>query len=112
MIDLTPADITRRLSQISKEIEKTTKELEEADEAAIHARGAYKLAYNKALISAEGAADIRKATAEISCYELWLAAEVADKYHRDVVQRLRALRDSLEVGRSLGAIMRLEWGSA
>jgi len=25
---------------------------------------------------------------------------------------LRALRDRLEVGRSLGAIMRLEWGQA
>lgn len=110
MSDLTPAAIIATLSQIGREIDDATQELEEADIEAVRTKGAYKVAHAKAFISGEGSVEARKARAEIECYELWLQAEVADAHHRAVVSRLRALRDRLEIGRSLGPLVRLEWG--
>lgn len=110
MSDLTPAAIISTLSQIGREIDDATQELEDADAATVHAKGAYKVAHAKSFISAEGSVEARKAKAEIECYELWLAAEVAEQKQRAVVSRLRALRDRLEIGRSLGPLVRLEWG--
>ena len=111
MSELTPAAITRTLSQISKEIDELTDELARLDEAAVRARQDYKVAYARAFLTADGSMDIRRYTAETATADALLASELADQQHRAAVAQLKALRDRLEVGRSLGAIMRLEWGS-
>ncbi len=112
MSDLTPAAITRTLSEISREIDELTDQLAELDEAAVRARQEYKVAYARAFLNADGSMDIRKYSAETSTSDALLVSELADQQHRAAVAQLKALRDRLEVGRSLGAIMRLEWGSA
>lgn len=112
MTDLTPAAITRTLSQISKEIDELTDELAVLDEAAVRARQDYKVAYARAFLDADGSMDIRRYTAETATADALLTSELADQQHRAAVSQLKALRDRLEVGRSLGAIMRLEWGQA
>jgi hypothetical protein len=110
--DLTPAAIIATLSQIGREIDEATAELERADKEAVIAKADYRLARAKALISAEGSVAIKEATAEIECYTVYLAAEVAEQQQRAVVSKIRALRDRLEIGRSLGPLVRLEWGQA
>jgi len=44
-----------------------------------------------------------------ACAEI---ASVAEQKHRACVAHLKALRDRLEVGRSIGALVRLEWSGA
>jgi hypothetical protein len=58
------------------------------------------------------AMDVRKYTAELETAELYFEAEIADQQHRASITAIRALRDRLEVGRSLGPLVRLEWGQA
>jgi len=41
-----------------------------------------------------------------------LGTELADQALRAAVSAIRALRDRLEVGRSLGPLVRLEWGQS
>jgi hypothetical protein len=41
---------------------------------------------------------------------LSLELELTEVKHRAAVQHLRALRDRLEIGRSISALVRLEWG--
>jgi voltage-gated potassium channel Kch len=55
---------------------------------------------------------VRKYTAELETGDLYFQAEIADQQHRAAVTSIRALRDRLEVGRSLGPLVRLEWGQA
>lgn len=112
MSDLTPAEIVRTLSQISREIDELTDELAQLDEDAVHARREYKVAYAEAFLGSEGSMDLRRYKAESETAELLFDYELAEQKHRAAVAQLKALRDRLEVGRSLGAIMRLEWGNA
>jgi hypothetical protein len=109
--ELTPAAVVRTLSQISKEIDELTDELAVLDEATVVKRQEYKVAYARAFLEADGSMDIRRYTAETATADVLLEYELAEQKHRAAVAQLKALRDRLEVGRSLGAIMRLEWTS-
>lgn len=112
MSNLTPAQIINTLSNIGREIDEATAELEKADEIAVLAKAEYKKARAKVLISTEGSVAMKEATADIECYRLYLEAEVAEQKHRAVVSKIRGLRDRLEIGRSLSPLLRLEWGQA
>lgn len=112
MSNLTPADIIETLSRISKDIDEATKDIAQLDEAAVKARAKYKTAYARAFLSSEGSMDVRRYTAELETAEVSFEAELADQQHRAAVSSIRALRDRLEVGRSLGPLVRLEWGQA
>jgi len=110
--NLTPADIIATLSRISKDIDEATDSIATFDEKAVRARQQYKVAYARAFLQAEGSMDIRKYTSDLECAQLLLDSELADQQHRAAVSAIRALRDRLEVGRSLGPLVRLEWGQA
>ena len=112
MSNLTPAQIIDTLTRIAKDIDEATEDIARLDEAAVRARAAYKTAYARAFLSSEGSMDVRKYTAELETAELSFTAEIADQQHRASITAIRALRDRLEVGRSLGPLVRLEWGQA
>lgn len=112
MSNLTPAQIIDTLSKIAKDIDEATDDIARLDELAVRARAKYKTAYARAFLSCEGSMDIRKYTAELETSEVSFEAELADQQHRAAVSAIRALRDRLEVGRSLGPLVRLEWGQA
>ena len=112
MSNLTPAQIISTLSSISKDIDEATDDIAEFDEQAVRARANYKTAYARAFLGSSGSMDIRKYTAELETAEAHLESELADQKHRASVGAIRALRDRLEVGRSLGPLVRLEWGQA
>jgi hypothetical protein len=112
MSNLTPAQIIDTLTRIAQDIDDATDDIARLDEAAVKARAQYKTAYAKAFLLSEGSMDVRKYTAELETSELYFQAEIADQQHRASITAIRALRDRLEVGRSLGPLVRLEWGQA
>ncbi len=106
---LTPAEVAHTLSKISREIDDTTKELAKLDFDSVLARKEYVKARARVFLDTEGPMDVKRATAELECSEIYFAAEVSDQELRACNARLKALRDRLEVGRSIGALVRLEW---
>lgn len=112
MSNLTPQQVIETLTKISKDIDETTDEIALRDVEAVRARVAHKVAYARAFLSVDGSMDIRRYTAELETAETLLASELADQQHRAAVSSIRALRDRLEVGRSLGPLIRLEWGQS
>jgi hypothetical protein len=112
MSDLTPLSIMTTLSTISKEIDAQTVEIARCDVAAVKARVAYKKRYAAEFLTCTGSMDIRRYTSELETSDLLLASEIADQELRAAVGAIKALRDRLEVGRSLGPLMRLEWGQS
>jgi hypothetical protein len=109
--NLTPHDVIETLTEISKEIDHTTAEISRLDEETVRARAAFKREHARAFLNAEGAMDIRRYTAELETADLSLAYELAEQKLRAAVSHIKALRDRLEVGRSLGPLVRLEWGT-
>ena len=110
--ELTPLSIMTTLSTISKEIDAQTVEIARCDVGAVKARVAHKKGYARAFLTCAGSMDIRRYTAELEASDLYLASEIADQELRAAVGAIKALRDRLEVGRSLSPLMRLEWGQA
>lgn len=109
--NLTPHDVIENLTKISKEIDKVTADIARLDEEAVRARVAYKRAHARTFLTTEGSMDIRRYTAEVETSDACLELELAEQKLRAAVGQVKALRDRLEVGRSLSPLLRLEWGS-
>jgi hypothetical protein len=110
--DYTPASVVATLSLIARQIDEQSQEVRRLDEAAVEARQAYRKAYARAFLISDGAMDVRRYKAEEDTAELALAAELADQVLRAGRESLRVLRDRLEVGRSVGSIIKLEWNGS
>jgi len=110
--EYTPASVVATLSSIARQIDEKAAEIAVLDAQAVEARQAYKKAYARAFLVSHGAMDVRRYTAEEDTADLSLAAELADQVLRAGREALRVLRDRLEVGRSVGAILRLEWNGS
>jgi len=110
--NLTPQQVIETLSKIARDIDEATDDIARLDEEAVRARAEFKTAFARSFLSAQGAMDIRRYTAELETADLYLFHELADQKHRAAVSQIRALRDRLEVGRSLGPLIRLEWGQS
>lgn len=112
MTELTPLAIVQTLSAIGRELDAKAIEVEALDEAWVRAKADYKREFARSFLTATGAVDVRRYTAEQDTADLYLAAEIAEQVLRAAKEALRVLRDRLEIGRSLGAVMRLEWGNS
>lgn len=112
MTDLTPLSIVQTLSQIGRELDAKAAEVETLDREWVTAKARYKREFARAFLNASGAVDVRRYTAEQDTAELFLEVELAEQVLRAAKEALRVLRDRLEIGRSLGAVMRLEWGNS
>lgn len=111
MSDLTPAAIAQTLTGIAKDIGNQADAVAEYDAKLAAARSAYRKAYAQAFLTAEGSNDVKRYSAELATADLWFEVEATEQVLRASREALRVLRDRLEVGRSLGAIMRTEWGN-
>ena len=96
---------------IAKTIEETTAEIANLDAHATKARVTYKKEFARAFMSTEASNEVRRYTAEYNTSELHLEMELSEQVLRAARDNLRMLRDRLEVGRSLSAIMRMEWAN-
>jgi hypothetical protein len=110
--NLTPQQVVETLTQIGKEIDAGTDDLHRLDEESVRARAAYKRAFAESFLRSEGSMDIRRYTAELATADLFLEMELSEQRMRAVTSHLKALRDRLEIGRSLGPLIRLEWGQS
>ena len=111
MVELTPAAIVQTLSGIGRELDAKAAEVEQLDADHVALRAAYRREFARAFLAAEGAMDARRYQAELATADLFAEVELAEQVLRAGKESLRVLRDRLEIGRSLGAVMRLEWGS-
>lgn len=109
--NLTPAEIISTLSRIGKDIDDATADLAEADRKVIMARRKYERAYAESFLATEGAMEVRKYTARLATDDDNFALELAEQEQRAVTGRIRALRDRLEIGRSISALVRMEWSN-
>jgi hypothetical protein len=109
--DYTPSTVVAALSLIARQIDEKAAEIAVLDAQAVEARQAYKKAYARAFLTSDGAMDVRRYRAEEDTADLSLAAELAEQVLRAGREALRVLRDRLEVGRSVGSIMKMEWAS-
>lgn len=109
--NLTPHDVIQTLSKIGKDIDQATDDLADQDEAIVHARKAYETSFAKTFLTTDGAVDVRKYTAKLATADLSFELELAEQKHRATTAHIRALRDRLEIGRSISALTRMEWGS-
>lgn len=109
MTELTPHNIVSVLSSISKQIEAKASEIESLDEKATRSRAAFKVDYARVFMTTEGSMDVRRYSAELATADVSLQAELDDQKLRAAREAIKVLRDRLEIGRSLSAIMRMEW---
>lgn len=111
MGDLTPAAVIQTLSDIARQIDAKADEIAELDREATVTRQEYKKAYARAFLTADGAMDIRRYKAEEATADLSMQAELAEQVLRAARARIAVLRDRLDVGRSVGSIVKMEWNS-
>lgn len=120
MSDLTPASVINTLTEIGKRIDAVTAELPELEMAELKARHSYKLGYAESFlrldhVDEEGqriTESIRRARADVDCALLYFEAEAAAVRLKTKRDELKALQARLDIGRSLSAVMRAEWGQS
>lgn len=109
MVELTPASIANTLANISKEIENKADEIAELDRDSTAMRVLLKKAYAEKFLTTEASNEVRRYTAELYTSDMLYKVEIQEALLRSARESMKVLRDRLEVGRSLGAIMRMEW---
>lgn len=107
----TTHQVILRLSQLSRMLDSATEEIAELDEAAVRAKSAFEVSFAREFLTSSGAMDARKQEAILATADEKLAAEIAEQKVRACRERIRTLRDQIEVGRSLNSAVRAEWAA-
>lgn len=106
-------DVVRRLAELSRMLDAATEEIARLDETAVRAKGRYQVAFARSFLGQEsGSMDARKQTAVLACQTEWLDAEIVEQQVRACRERIRTIRDQIEVGRSLNSAIKAEWGAS
>lgn len=108
---LTPASLVATLTGIGRALDEKSDEIAELDETHVRLKANYKREFAREFLTAVGSNDVRRYTAEQNTADLHLEMELAEQVLRAAREALRVLRDRLEIGRSLGALLRTEWNS-
>ena len=109
MSELTPATIAATFSNIAKAIEDKAGEVERLDAEATRRRVEFKRRYAAVFLSTDASNEVRRYTAEFQTADLLMEVELAEQVLRAAREALKVLRDRLEIGRSMSAVMRMEW---
>jgi Xaa-Pro aminopeptidase len=104
-------DIVLELSRIGRELDALSHDIDRLDRAAVAAWSEHRKAYARAYIDGTGSIEDRKQHAVLEVEELRVAAESADQVLRSAKERIRVLRDRLEIGRSISAARRAEFAA-
>ena len=105
---VTLSGVAARLAQLSREMDALTRALGQLDREAVEARETYTLAFAKAFLKADGPMDIRRYIATEQTHVERLAAEAAEASVRDKKAQVKSVEASIEVGRSVGSLVRSE----
>lgn len=109
MTSPTQHDVIKRLAALSRMLDEATREVAELDEAAVISKAAHEVAYARAFLTSEGAMDVRKQQSILDTSDQKLLAEIAEQKVRACRERIRTIRDQIEVGRSLNSAVKAEW---
>ena len=119
MSNLTPAAIAQTLAGIGKDIDDLTARLVNAEGSALALRREHRRAYALAVVNNKCGPDgkpytvaERDAVALLATQETLEAYELAQYAADSARDELRAKRDRLEIGRSLSALVRMEFGAS
>ncbi|WHT20977.1 hypothetical protein N8J89_07900 [Crossiella sp. CA-258035] len=105
----TTHQVIARLSSLSRMLDVATEEYARLDEEWVRAKQAHQVGYARAFLRADGAMEARKQIAVLAVEGQWFAMEIAEQKVRAVRERIRTIRDQIEVGRSLNSAVRAEW---
>ena len=108
MHEVTLSGVAARLAQLSRELDSLTRAMGELDREAVEARETFTMAFARAFLTAEGSMDIRRYVATEATHVERLAAEAAECSVRDKRAQIRALETSVDVGRSVGSLVKSE----
>lgn len=98
-----------QLAELSLLLDAATEEIALLDEAAVIASCEHEVVYASALLRSDGTADVRKSAAVLRAKDSRLAAELAATKVRACRERIRTLRDQIEIRRSLGSALKAQW---
>lgn len=103
--------IVRNLSELARELDDLQKQIAQLDEDHVHKKSDYEQAYATAFLTSEGPMDVRKQLAVQACRVERLECELAEQLLRSAREKVRVVRDRLEVGRSLNAALRSQFAA-
>jgi phage shock protein A len=101
--------VVHRLVELAELLDKATSDIAILDERAVRAKCAHEVAFARAFLQAEGAMDVRKQIAVRDTTTERFAAESAEQLVRACRERIRTIRDQIEIGRSLNSAVKAEW---
>lgn len=104
-------DIVLELSKIGRELDALSHEIDRLDHECVVAWSEHRKAYAREYIGGQGSVEDRKQHAVLAVEELRVSAESADQILRSARERIRVLRDRLEIGRSISAARRSEFAA-
>ena len=107
-----PHKILEHLQGLSVQLLEFTNEAERLDEEAVRAAIRHEMAYARAYTTGAGSIEDRKQAAKLLTESEALDAELAAAKLRACQRRIQALRQRIDVGRSLNAAQRSEWAAA
>ena len=106
--DVTPNAVAANLAQLARDLAAMTDGLNELERNAVEKREDHTMAYSKAFLTAEGPMDIRKHQATVDTHSERLSAETAEALVRGRRAQIASLKVRIDVGRSVGAVVRSE----
>jgi hypothetical protein len=106
--EVTLSGVASRLAQLSREMDSLTRALGQLDREAVEKRETFVMAFARAFLTAEGSMDVRRYIATEQTHLERFAAEAADCSVRDKKAQIRAVEGSVDVGRSVGSLVRSE----
>lgn len=108
----TTHSVILRLAELSRLLDAATIEVAELDEASVLAKSAYEVEFARAFITSDGSVDFRKQNAVLDTADTKLTSELAEQKVRACRERIRTIRDQIEVGRSLNSAVKAEWAAS
>lgn len=105
---LTANSVALQLAQLSRDLNNLVVRLDQAERDAVNAREDYTLALAKAFLSTEGPMDVRKHQSIVDTHTERLAAETAEAVVRGIRRQIDSVKVRIDVGRSVGAVVRSE----
>src|SRR5699024_12847752 len=92
-----------------RSLDHLSREVAEQDEAVVRAYSEHRKAYAEAFTTGNGSVKDREQAAVLACEPLKLEAELAEQMLRATKERIKVLRDRLEIGRSVNAAIRAQF---
>lgn len=107
----TTNQVIHRLAELSLMLDKATDDYAVLDEEWVRHKAAHQVGFARAFIGATGSMDLRKQLAVLEMEDQFLMMELAEQKVRACRERIRTIRDQIEVGRSLNSAVKAEWNA-